>query len=124
MALLASMTWKMRMRCVGKDSLFKPPFGFFLRLVGGIPVVRGSRSGAVEALADLIRSQERFVLCIAPEGTRSKVESWKSGFYQIALAAVSYPWSVTNSRAFGALARTENVRWDWHLTCCGGRKPA
>lgn len=87
LALFASAIWKMKMKWVGKDTLFKPPFGFVLRWLGGVPVVRGTRSGAVEALAELLHSKERFALCIAPEGTRKKVESWKSGFYQIALAA-------------------------------------
>lgn len=87
LALFASVIWNMRLRWVGKDSLFKPPFGFILRWLGGVSVVRGSRSGAVELLAELIRSRDRFALCIAPEGTRRRVEHWKSGFYQIALAA-------------------------------------
>lgn len=87
LALFASAIWKMRLRWVGKDSLFKPPFGFVLRWLGGIPVVRGSRSGSVEALAELMHSEDTFALCIAPEGTRGKVDHWKSGFYQVALAA-------------------------------------
>jgi 1-acyl-sn-glycerol-3-phosphate acyltransferase len=87
LALFASAIWKMKMKWVGKDTLFKPPFGFVLRWLGGIPVVRDSRSGAVEALSELMHSKERFALCIAPEGTRKKVEHWKSGFYQIAIAA-------------------------------------
>jgi 1-acyl-sn-glycerol-3-phosphate acyltransferase len=77
----------MRLRWVGKDSLFEPPFGFVLKWLGGVPVARGIRSGAVVALVELIRSEEEFALCIAPEGTRRKVDHWKSGFYQIALAA-------------------------------------
>jgi 1-acyl-sn-glycerol-3-phosphate acyltransferase len=87
LALFASAIWKMKMRWVGKDTLFKPPFGFVLRWLGGVPVVRGSRSGAVESLATLMHSEETFALCIAPEGTRGKVDHWKSGFYQVALAA-------------------------------------
>jgi len=87
LALFASAIWKMRLRWVGKDTLFKPPFGFLLRWLGGIPVVRGSRSGAVESLAELMHSESEFALCIAPEGTRGKVDHWKSGFYQVALAA-------------------------------------
>lgn len=75
-----------------KDSLFRVPlFGAWLRSLGGLPIVRGSRSGMVASTADALtraREEGRFMwLALAPEGTRSLGPGWKSGFYRVALQA-------------------------------------
>ena len=72
---------------VGKKSLFKPPFGWFFRWTGGAPVDRGHRSDTVQAVAQIFRERKVFRLALAPEGTRKKVDRWRSGFYYIALEA-------------------------------------
>jgi 1-acyl-sn-glycerol-3-phosphate acyltransferase len=72
---------------IGKKSLFEGPFGWFFKKAGGAPVDRSKRSDTVEAVADLFREREEFRLALAPEGTRKKVDSWKTGFYYIAIAA-------------------------------------
>lgn len=72
---------------VGKKSLFDSPFGWFFRWTGGAPVDRGKRSDTVKAVADIFDSREVFRLALAPEGTRKKVDKWRSGFYYIALEA-------------------------------------
>jgi 1-acyl-sn-glycerol-3-phosphate acyltransferase len=70
---------------VGKENLFRPPFGAFMRALGGVSVVRGKSSNQVESIARAIRDQPDGVyLVIAPSGTRSKKDHWKSGFYRIA----------------------------------------
>jgi len=74
-------------RWVGKDALFRGPAGPVMRWLGGIPVDRGAPAGFVDTVAARIRREERFMLVIAPEGTRSLRPGWKSGFYRIALAA-------------------------------------
>lgn len=74
-------------RWVGKDVLFRWPFGGLMRGLGGIPVNRGAPAGFVEQIADEIGRHERFMLVIAPEGTRGLRPGWKSGFYRIARAA-------------------------------------
>lgn len=86
-ALLAAIAFDLHMRWLGKSSLFRPPLGFFMRMTGGIPVERQHRTGAVDWLVKRILAEDRFVLCLAPEGTRSYVPNWRSGFYQIARAA-------------------------------------
>lgn len=86
-ALLVSAVFDLHMRWLGKSSLFRPPIGFLMRMTGGIAVERDKKSGAVDWLVQRILSEERFVLCIAPEGTRSLRPHWKSGFYQIAREA-------------------------------------
>jgi len=72
---------------LGKDSLFKFPWGIIFRKTGGIPVDRSKSSNMVDQIAKLITENDEFILAIAPEGTRKKVEKWRSGFYFIALKA-------------------------------------
>ncbi|MBI4997301.1 MAG: 1-acyl-sn-glycerol-3-phosphate acyltransferase [Rhodocyclales bacterium] len=85
--LLAATALGLGARWVGKDTLFRRPFGGLMRRLGGIPVNRGAPAGFVENIAAGIRRNERFILAIAPEGTRSLRPGWKSGFYRIARAA-------------------------------------
>ena len=72
---------------LGKKSLFKWPFGWFFRLMGGYPVDRSKSTNLVEQVVELYNEHEHFVLSIAPEGTRKNVDEWKTGFYYIAFAA-------------------------------------
>lgn len=85
--LMVSFIYRVRVSWLGKDSLFKKPFGGIMRRLGGIPVYRESRNGVVEQIADLFRESEKMVLVIAPAGTRKKLDHWKSGFYWIAYSA-------------------------------------
>lgn len=85
--LLAMMALGLDARWVGKDSLFRGPLGPLMRWFGGIPVNRREPAGFVERLAGEMRSRRRFILAIAPEGTRGLTPGWKSGFHRIARAA-------------------------------------
>src|SRR5690606_11345066 len=55
-----------------------------LRKTGGIPLDRDNPGAAIRALLDEAKDNDDFLLAIAVEGTRSKGEYWKAGFYQIA----------------------------------------
>ena len=66
---------------IGKKSLFEGPFGWFFKWTGGAPVDRGKRSDTVEAVAQLFAERKEFRLALAPEGTRKKVNTWKTGYY-------------------------------------------
>ncbi len=72
---------------IGKASLFKPPFGFVFRGLGGTPVDRVKSNNRVDAIVDIFNSKNNFVLALSPEGTRKKVDKWKTGFYYIAKGA-------------------------------------
>jgi len=72
---------------IGKASLFKPPFGFIFRWLGGAPVDRSKSTNLVEAIVAVFNSKDQFILGISPEGTRQKVAAWKTGFYYIAKGA-------------------------------------
>ena len=77
-----------KLNWLGKKQLF--PFGFatFMRWLGGIPVDRSAPQGLVHQVAEEIRSAKGPVrLVVPPEGTRKRVDYWKSGFYRIAQAA-------------------------------------
>ena len=70
-----------------KKEWFFWPLGPLFRSMGGIPVYRQKRTSMTDAMAETARQASVFHLCITPEGTRSRVEEWKKGFYFIALKA-------------------------------------
>lgn len=72
---------------LAKSSLFKPPFGFIFRWLGGYPVDRSKNNNLVDAVVDLFNSKESFSIALAPEGTRKKVKKLRMGFYYIAKKA-------------------------------------
>lgn len=85
MLLMASE--QIPIRWMGKDTLFKGPLGIFMRSIGGIPVNRRKRTRLVDQIAEIFDEHEDMIIGIAPEGTRSKTNHWRSGFYYIALKA-------------------------------------
>ena len=74
-------------RFMGKAELFRKPFGWFFYYCGGVPVDRKKSTGLVDQMVQASRESERFILTIAPEGTRHHVVEWKRGFYHIAKSA-------------------------------------
>ncbi len=85
--ILVKYTLAEKINYIGKDSLFKEPFGFLFRAFGGTPVDRSKSNNLVDAIVDLYNSKEEFRLALSPEGTRKKTERWKTGFYYIAKGA-------------------------------------
>lgn len=72
---------------LAKVELFRGPLGVLLRALGGRAVDRSRAHGVVEQAVATVLSGERCWLVLAPEGTRRRVETWKSGFWHIARAA-------------------------------------
>ena len=72
---------------LAKHTIFVGPFGSWLKSLGGIPVVRSASHNVVSQVAAEFARRDQMILAIAPEGTRSKVEAWKSGYWHIARAA-------------------------------------
>ena len=85
--LLARMAFGRKVSYLAKDSLFRPPFGWFFRMTSGIPVERQARHHLVDRIAKEFDARPDLWLAMAPEGTRAKTDHWKSGFYYIALEA-------------------------------------
>jgi 1-acyl-sn-glycerol-3-phosphate acyltransferase len=72
---------------LGKRELFRWPFGWALRRLGGLPVDRSARQGLVgQAVARFAEVDELF-LVIPPSGTRARASHWRSGFYHVARGA-------------------------------------
>lgn len=82
--LCGALTMNLDIHWLGKDSLFTPPLGPLMRWLGGIPVDRVNTEGVAEGVAETIRRAETMALIITPEGTRSRVDRWKTGFLRIA----------------------------------------
>jgi 1-acyl-sn-glycerol-3-phosphate acyltransferase len=76
-----------RVSWLGKRSLFKGPMGSVMRRLGGVAIDRSAAGGMVGSLARELTSRDRMMLMVPAEGTRSKTEYWKSGFYRIAVEA-------------------------------------
>jgi 1-acyl-sn-glycerol-3-phosphate acyltransferase len=85
--LMAKFALRLGARFLAKQTLFWWPFGVFLRFVGGIAVNRSDAGAVVARAAQVFGERAQLVLVITPEGTRSRVERWKSGFHRIARAA-------------------------------------
>ena len=86
-AILARNSSGEKVNFIGKNTLFKGPFGFIFRSLGGTPVDRSKSSNMVDAIVQIFDNKEEFRLGISPEGTRKKVSKWKTGFYYIAKGA-------------------------------------
>jgi len=106
---------------LGKEVLFKPPWGWIFRKLGGYPVKRDKQYNQVDQIVNIMNNQDRLVLGISPEGTRAKSRQWKTGFYWIARLAgvpivmVSFDYGkkvVTFSKPFYT---TENMEEDFSV---------
>ena len=87
LGLLVFKALGVRLNWVGKHTLFKPPLGWLIRALGGIPVDRSDPRDFVEQMIDVFKTSEELVLTLSPEGTRKKTDHWKTGFYRIAKGA-------------------------------------
>jgi 1-acyl-sn-glycerol-3-phosphate acyltransferase len=72
---------------LAKKELFKFPFKKMFVDLGGVPVDRTKSTSMVDAMIELIKSKDEIIVMIPPEGTRKRVEKWKSGFYHVAYGA-------------------------------------
>ncbi len=71
-----------------KHTMFRKPFGWLFRWIGGVPIDRSAPQGTVAQVAAEFERRDQWILLIAPEGrrTRDKNRKWKTGFYHIAQA--------------------------------------
>ncbi|MDD2735084.1 MAG: lysophospholipid acyltransferase family protein [Desulfuromonadaceae bacterium] len=87
MSLALVFACRIKVYFLAKHTLFTPPFGLFLRWLGGIPVNRSKANNLVEQAVELFSAHDDLVLVVPPEGTRKLVRYWKNGFYHIAYGA-------------------------------------
>lgn len=81
MALGLKMSFFMK-----EEAFFWPMKGFFMKM-GGIPINRGKAGAVMKESIEWFKSSDKAWVAITPEGTRGKVDSWKSGFVRIAHGA-------------------------------------
>jgi len=87
LGILAAKALKLKTHWMGKHTLFRWPYGWVLRAIGGTPVHRDSGKNYIGQMTELFEQSDQLVLALAPEGTRSKMDHWKTGFHYIARAA-------------------------------------
>ena len=86
--LMTAFVLRLNPYWMGKASIFRPPFGPVMRWLGGIAVRREQSNNLVAASVAALKEADGPVqLIVPPEGTRSKVRHWKTGFYYIAQGA-------------------------------------
>ncbi len=85
--LAVSYVLGVRPSWLGKREIFRFPFGWLMRWLGGLPVERGVRANLVEQVAQRFAAADRLFLVVPPSGTRSRATHWKSGFLHIAHTA-------------------------------------
>ncbi len=81
----ARATMRRKIGYLGKEELFRPPFGFLFRWLGGTPVYRKTSLNMVESYAAAIKGADDMLFSLAPEGTRGNVQKLKTGFYYMAI---------------------------------------
>lgn len=87
LGLAARSVLNLDTRYAAKKELFKFPFGWIFKKLGGYPVDRSKSNNFVDAVAEVFKTQPEFSICLTPEGTRSYAPVWKTGFYYIAQKA-------------------------------------
>lgn len=85
--LLVVLQLRLRVFWMGKHSLFPFPVGWIMKWLGGIPVDRRRNHNLVDHTVTQYEENPELIVLIPPEGTRSKVKQWKTGFYHIAVNA-------------------------------------
>jgi 1-acyl-sn-glycerol-3-phosphate acyltransferase len=85
--IAAMFALDLRISFIGKHTLFRGPFAAVLKWMGGIAVDRSSPHGLVAESIAAFECAGGRVLAIAPEGTRHRVERFRSGFLHIARGA-------------------------------------
>lgn len=116
--LAAIAQLEIRLTVYGKNSLFFPPLGWFLRRYGAIPVDRSRPGGVVERAEERFADGRPFLLGMTPEGTRARVDEWKTGFHRIAVSAnvpmgiVAIDWAKREIGVVGTLEASGDLQAD------------
>jgi len=103
---------------LGKSQLFGPLTGWFFRALGGHPVERTTSQDMVDQVVKIFNRHDSFILAMAPEGTRKKVDKLRTGFYYIAKGAgvpivpVGFDFRTREVVISEPLYPTENVQGD------------
>lgn len=121
LGLLIRKVMREEFNFVAKSSLFKWPYGWYFRKMGGMPVDRTKNNNFVSACAELIEKSNKIHLTLAPEGTRKKVDKWKTGFYYIAKEAkvpivlVAFDYGKKQIKVSGPKFTSDDIKKDFEI---------
>ena len=87
LGVLAMFAIDLRASWLGKHTIFFFPVAPLLRWIGGEPIDRSAKHGTVGAAIEHFQTRPQWVLALSPEGTRRRVDRWKTGFHRIAVGA-------------------------------------
>jgi len=87
LAVLAAGAMGLPIKFIGKKALVEGKLGWLMKRLGIIGVDRSKRNNVVKQIAKKFEESDELYLVVPAEGTRSKAEYWKTGFYYIALEA-------------------------------------
>ena len=87
LGLAICIIYRVKAYWLGKDSLFKGMAGPIMKWLGGIPIDRNDAHDVVQQTINTFNHSDAMIIAVAPEGTRSQVRKWKTGFYHIAVGA-------------------------------------
>ena len=85
--LAFAAVFDLRISWMGKHALFTPPLGWIMRALGGVSIKRHRTRKTVNVMAEAFAANPGLILVVPTEGTRARVDYWKSGFYHIAIGA-------------------------------------
>ena len=85
--LFIAFVLRIKIYWMGKDAIFRWPFGSLFKWLGGIPVDRSKANNVVAQSIAQFAKNDSLVLTVPPAGTRKRVLNWKTGFYHIANGA-------------------------------------
>ena len=84
LARLTNSKLNIKIKLLMKDSWFFFPLNYLLKSLGVMPIDRNKAGTIIDHVVEIFNEKDEFIFTISPEGTRSYVEYWKTGFYTIA----------------------------------------
>lgn len=87
--LMIMTSWIVRVKLswITKVELTESTVGPIVKAAGGVGIDRKSGFNTVQQMVQKFEETDQLALAIAPEGTRRKLNHWKSGFYWMAVGA-------------------------------------
>lgn len=87
-AIATLLALDLDIKLMGKKELFKlPVLSHFLKWAGVIPIDRDKKGSVLQGSIDKFKTGQPLFLGLAPEGTRGYTDTWKTGFYYLAVGA-------------------------------------
>lgn len=70
-----------------KKEWFFFPFNLLFKAIGGVAIDRSKNSSVVDQMIALFKTKKEYNIAVTPEGSRSKRDKWRTGFWRIASGA-------------------------------------